>query len=567
VKVVCASCGAEHEQPAESCASCGEPLVGWASTDEPEAPVTVDDTDTAGSSGDETAEEGAAPAAAPANNLELDAIRDEIEAEVGSLFDVEPDRELRTSDYLLGDRRKRPRTPTDPGVPAYRVVEVSSPRRETNVASSPQGDAPDSPAEAKSSAEAPEESGHKVTPVSGGAEPPATPSAQETEEEPEWRPAASALASLMQEEMATARAREADDQVDEMIRPPVLKPKPPPGPEPAPPPAFDEDVPGDKSGGAGLAPAIGTQNRDGSPRGAGSAKEKGGRGQNKLLLGLAAIGALIIFGLLTIIVVLLLRPPQYATGTPVVAAPPPTTPTTPAGQPPAGLVPVTAPPATPGGTTAASPDAGRADTSVPDTAIPDTSLPDTAQPDTAPPPSPPPVERPVAVAEAPPARLPAWAERSPKPKDPKPRDPKPKDPAAAEAEQKPAEPPPKPKLPPGARPPGCDPIAYPNPKDCPAERPPSKSEILAVVRRHVRDIDRCAKKQHAADPALASGVITMSWWIYPSGESKRVKVVSPEFQNTLVGNCIESAIEGWSWGEYSGKRIGPIKMPFKLNTK
>jgi hypothetical protein len=102
--------------------------------------------------------------------------------------------------------------------------------------------------------------------------------------------------------------------------------------------------------------------------------------------------------------------------------------------------------------------------------------------------------------------------------------------------------------------------------DCPKSAPPGRDQILEVVRAHLTEIDECAKKQHAIDPALSSGTIVMKFWIKPTGHTTSVSVVSPEFKKALVGTCIRAKISKWHFGAFSGKRVGPINFPFKLKT-
>ena len=119
----------------------------------------------------------------------------------------------------------------------------------------------------------------------------------------------------------------------------------------------------------------------------------------------------------------------------------------------------------------------------------------------------------------------------------------------------------------GHRPKGCDPLIYPDPMECPHAAPPGKAEILAVVRAHLGEVDACAKKQFAVDPALASGTIKIRFWIRPTGKTTRVAVINDEFKQSIVGKCLTKKISAWDFGTFDGRKIGPIKFPFRLRTK
>jgi len=476
-------------------------------------------------------------------SAELSAIRDELEAEVGSLFDNEPSREIKLGGYRLGDRRKNPRI-IEPQTPAYQVVDMSG----HDEAGLQPGPAVPTPAAAK--ADPPK--------VESGAPASAEDTAATPEKEVAWQPAASSLSALIQEQFSTSRRRE-PEPLDELVRPPEIKhkPAPPPTPERRPKPAFDGDFAAlpvtDPSAVEEELPklvAAATPRSDSMIAAAGSTPVVVVAQPNRLLIVLVAAGIFLMLAVIAGLLVVLIRSPQL-TGRGVVIAPQ---------TQPSGTVPPVVPPPP------AATDAAVAQLVV-DAANPFVIL---AARDAAPA-----ARADAAVAVAVGGKVPDYGYTSDKPRpvdklDPKPAVDvvkKPDKPTAKKDGEEEEEEEEKPAMPPGARPPGCDAVLFPNPADCPKNGPPGKEQILAVVRKHLGDIDTCAKRQHQIDPALATGVVEMRFWILATGETSRVEVLTEQYKKAPVGLCIKAAIEGWNFGEYDGPKVGPIKFPFKLKVE
>ncbi|MBN2362032.1 MAG: AgmX/PglI C-terminal domain-containing protein [Deltaproteobacteria bacterium] len=541
MKVICPNCGVEQEISGTSqleaaageglaapavCAKCGGILPSFtaASAAAADAAPTAAET----------------PSAIVPDSAELDSMRSELEAEVGSLFDAEPSREIKTGGYRLGERRRNPRF-TEPQTPAYEVVEISDHDHKRAPASESAAavDEPAAPAEASAVAAAP---------------PAATTTAAAKPQEVVWQPAASSLSDLIQEQFSTSRRRAPEEPADELVKPPEIKHRPAPPPEPArrPPPAFDGDVPEPPVAAPSATvdvPAVSIPapaQRSDSMIAVGTPPVVVNARPNTLLVALALLGIVSMLCMIAVLVVVLLRSPQLlGSGGTAVAPPLP-----------------------------AAPDAAPAAIAAAVDASPVALL--TTAPDAAP----------AAVADAAPAV--ALADPTPPPDTvdtPPPLKPRPDDPGykppketsrhpvkttaeeQEEEEEEEEEEVKKPDLPPGTRPPGCDPVLYPDVADCPKAGPPGKEQILAVVRKNLRDIDICAKRQHQLEPELATGVVEMRFYINSTGETSRVEVLTEQYRKAPVGLCIKAAIERWNFGEYDGPRIGPIKFPFKLKVE
>lgn len=159
-----------------------------------------------------------------------------------------------------------------------------------------------------------------------------------------------------------------------------------------------------------------------------------------------------------------------------------------------------------------------------------------------------PAAAPVAVATAP------VAKPKPKPKA-KPRStrrrPKPR-----------AKPTPKPKT--KAKSKGCDPVLD---FDCdapaarsskPAKKSLSKTDILLVVKKNLGTVNKCARKHGAR------GTVKVRWDIRPNGRTTKVAVKSTKYSGTPVASCIVRAVKRWKFPAFSGSKLEPVTIPFKL---
>ncbi|MFH1810245.1 MAG: AgmX/PglI C-terminal domain-containing protein [Pseudomonadota bacterium] len=449
----------------------------------------------------------------------LDDLRSELENEVSSIVAQAQPREVAPSAYRIGGREAEPaRSISNPAVPAYKVVESSSEK----MLASP--DLPLAPAETAPS-----------------------------EDEP-WTPAASELNSLAAQEFVTAQRRKTAATDDDMLKPPeIRRAKSAPEPEVAPPPAFDGDFKGlvRTDPGAVTGP-VSALKRSSSMISQHAVEMDFVPRRNTGLMVMLGLGLLAIVGLLAVILVLLLR--QRGPGGEVIAGGPGVgtavamVGTLDAGH--AALV--------------AAPDASLRTVDASQAAIADAALPtraDAARIALAVTPTP---AQPVAAVNKPIAVKAPEVERPGLPPPVKDVDrPVKKPPPASPGDEGDSKPPPRRT---GQRPAGCDEVLFPDPLDCPTSAPPGKQEILDVVRGHLDEIDACAKQQHAIDPELASGTVTVRFWIRPTGRTGKVQVMTEPYKDAPVGACLKKAVESWHFGAYDGKPVGPINFPFKLKT-
>jgi hypothetical protein len=456
----------------------------------------------------------------------LDELRSELEDEVGSIVEATQPREVAHSALRIGAKTDEPaRSISNPNAPAYKKVEVSSER-----AVAPP--APASPPAPAAAAPAPAAASDDVV----------------------WKPAASELASLAQQEYVSATRRKRADLDDDMLKPPEIKPRPraPEAPEIAPPPAFDGDFKGavrtDPTAIAAPMPAV---PRTSSMIGSSAVELDFKPQRNTALMVLMGLGLLAIVGLLVVIVVLLLRqPPAAGTAVAVVA-----------GSPDAGA---STHVRDAGPAVVVTPRAVDAAVAAPAVA-PDAAL--APGPDAAPGRDRATTASATAVAVSPRPPPPAVDDGEDDDVVERPRPPPPVN-AVDRPGKKPLadvdKPPPRDR---SVRPPGCDPVLFPDPQDCPAGAPPGKQEILEVVRSHLSQIDACAKQQHALDPALASGTVTVRFWIRNTGRTAKVEVLTEPHKNAPVGACLKKAVESWNFGSFDGASVGPVNFPFKLSTR
>ena len=517
----------------------------------------------------------------------LNELRDALEDEVGELFSEEPRRELQTSAYLIGGQE----TPSvsSPGAqsPAFSVFVHSNGK-----APVPSGDVAASAHENALASASPEDAASTLTtPLDAAGVVSSAPEQAKQGDEPEeaWAPAAAQLDSLISEEFENAAARTQSEGDDDLLVPPEIKKKVPS--ERSPSPAFDADFLTD--------PALR------------SAREQGARGplltinpsqvieaprrSNGPVIALAIIGLIAVLGLLSVIIVLLLKNPGNASSASQIASVSTTQNPSLQGQSQQGPQPSNpAEVAGPSAGPSAAPDAGAHANAIapsPDAAGQGSVQPKSAgssaavaqNPQTEPAKTN--GQSPVALAQAgggktskrglrddlfddddKPAKRVTSSPRSKAKRVAKTTD---DDTVGKKATKKSKEAgkknPPVRKA--GSRPSGCDPLIYPDPMDCPRAAPPGKAEILEVVRAHLGEIDACAKKQFAVDPALASGTIIMIFWIRPTGKTAKVGISSDAFKGSVVGHCLQQKISRWSFGAFDGRSIGPIKFPFRLRTQ
>ncbi len=112
----------------------------------------------------------------------------------------------------------------------------------------------------------------------------------------------------------------------------------------------------------------------------------------------------------------------------------------------------------------------------------------------------------------------------------------------------------------------CDPVLDLDCDDKPLRSASSRSQkreltpsdVLSVIKRNLRSVNACSAKYQA------KGTLKMEWRILKSGNTSSVRVATPKFANTPVGDCVESAIKRWKFPAFSGKPPPPVKFPFKL---
>lgn len=131
----------------------------------------------------------------------------------------------------------------------------------------------------------------------------------------------------------------------------------------------------------------------------------------------------------------------------------------------------------------------------------------------------------------------------------------------AKAARAPAPPPP---TKPRARARGCDPILD---LDCPEKgaggggakkRTLASTDVLGVVRKNLGDISRCGVTHDV------TGTVRMEWRIMKSGRTSSVRVLTPDYVGTPVGQCMTKEVKKWRFPAFTGTPPPPVKFPFKL---
>ena len=86
---------------------------------------------------------------------------------------------------------------------------------------------------------------------------------------------------------------------------------------------------------------------------------------------------------------------------------------------------------------------------------------------------------------------------------------------------------------------------------------------IAILKQHKLAIRKCMDKQTRMNPEL-KGKFTATFTVAPNGQVLSLDVITPEFQNTPLAECLDKLIRSIQFPEFEGQ---PQKAPFHFEVK
>jgi len=90
----------------------------------------------------------------------------------------------------------------------------------------------------------------------------------------------------------------------------------------------------------------------------------------------------------------------------------------------------------------------------------------------------------------------------------------------------------------------------------------SNDDIFAVLRENSEAVKVCRERHKASSQSRVIGEMRVGLIVDPDGRTRDVAVSPPNFEDTVLAECMLSAVRSWTFPPFTG-RPAPVSFPVR----